>query len=202
MYSKFYSPNVIGVGSSKLDQSSYSHHADGDVGVAVIDRFTYYNLEFLENQVHDQSSKLTLGDLFDSYDEGEIHSTPGFRYDLFRGGESEARSRLVMDFFGNVQNVEGAKRGAEGDRSWQEDLAALQRLVEKKLDVNATSHQHHLREPVAGVSKEQAGVEQSLYEGSSAFSTIGKLQGQTLGLSVLVGSVSLWFAGAALRRKT
>ncbi|EEY14886.1 GPI-anchor transamidase [Verticillium alfalfae VaMs.102] len=50
MYSKLYSPNIIATGSSKLDQSSYSHHADQDVGVAVIDRFTYYNLEFLETR--------------------------------------------------------------------------------------------------------------------------------------------------------
>jgi len=87
MYSKFYSPNIIATGSSEIDQSSYSHHADQDVGVAVIDRYTYYNLEFLETQIHDQSSKLNLGDLFDSYDESKIHSHPGVRYDLFPGGE-------------------------------------------------------------------------------------------------------------------
>ena len=31
MYSKFYSPNIIATGSSEIDQSSYSHHADNDV---------------------------------------------------------------------------------------------------------------------------------------------------------------------------
>lgn len=31
MYSKLYSPNIIATGSSELDQSSYSHHADNDV---------------------------------------------------------------------------------------------------------------------------------------------------------------------------
>ena len=36
MYSKFYSPNILATGSSEIDQSSYSHHADQDVGVAVI----------------------------------------------------------------------------------------------------------------------------------------------------------------------
>jgi phosphatidylinositol glycan class K len=46
MYSKFYSPNILATGSSEIDQSSYSHHADQDVGVAVIDRYTYYNLEY------------------------------------------------------------------------------------------------------------------------------------------------------------
>ena len=69
MYSKFYSPNILATGSSEIDQSSYSHHADNDVGVAVIDRYTYYNLEFLEQKITDPTSKVTMGELFDSYDE-------------------------------------------------------------------------------------------------------------------------------------
>ena len=59
MYSKFYSPNIIATGSSEIDQSSYSHHADNDVGVAVIDRYTYYNLDFLEKEVTEPSSQKT-----------------------------------------------------------------------------------------------------------------------------------------------
>ncbi|KAK0391203.1 hypothetical protein NLU13_0704 [Sarocladium strictum] len=106
MYSRLYSPNIIATGSSELDQSSYSHHADNDVGVAVIDRYTYYNLEFLEAQVKDLSSEKTLGELFDSYDYDKIHSNPGIRYDLFPGGADAARERRITDFFGNIQNVE------------------------------------------------------------------------------------------------
>ncbi|KAH0360776.1 hypothetical protein KCU89_g19237, partial [Aureobasidium melanogenum] len=34
MYGQFYTPNIIATGSSALHQSSYSHHADQDVGVA------------------------------------------------------------------------------------------------------------------------------------------------------------------------
>lgn len=123
MYSKIYSPNIIATGSSEIDQSSYSHHADNDIGVAVIDRYTYYNLEFLENYVRDPSSKKTLGDLFDSYDESKIHSRPGFRWDLFPGGERNGRERLVMDFFGNVQNVE--IYGADNTSEWDQDLLAV-----------------------------------------------------------------------------
>lgn len=101
MYSKFYSPNILAVGSSKLDENSYSHHADLDVGVAVIDRFTYYNLEFLESI--DKTSKKTMQDLFDSYNPVDIHSNPGIRSDLFGRNLSEV---LITDFFGNIQNVE------------------------------------------------------------------------------------------------
>ncbi|RKF60594.1 GPI-anchor transamidase [Golovinomyces cichoracearum] len=129
MYSKFYSPNIIATGSSEIDQSSYSHHADNDIGVAVIDRYTYYNLDFLENQVREPSSKKTLGDLFDSYDESKIHSRPGFRWDLFPGGELGGRERLVMDFFGNVQNVE--IYGIDNASEWREDLLALKDKMSK-----------------------------------------------------------------------
>lgn len=134
MYSKLYSPNIIATGSSELDQSSYSHHADNDVGVAVIDRYTYYNLEFLEKEVPDLSSKKTVGDLFDSYDYEKIHSHAGVRYDLFRGGPEAARSRLITDFFGNVQNVEvdGSK-----NTTLEEDLLSLSKTIaalKKKAD--------------------------------------------------------------------
>lgn len=101
MYSKFYSPNILAVGSSELDENSYSHHADLDVGVAVIDRFTYYNLEFLERI--DKKSKATMADLFNSYNPADIHSNPGIRSDLFQRNLSEV---LITDFFGNIQNVE------------------------------------------------------------------------------------------------
>lgn len=127
LYSRFYSPNIIATGSSAIDQSSYSHHADNDVGVAVIDRYTYYNLDFLETQVTSPGSKLTLGNLFDSYDERKIHSQPGIRWDLFPGGEQAGRERLVMDFFGNVQGVEIEAEGGRvsNESEWKEDLRRL-----------------------------------------------------------------------------
>ncbi|KAK2068345.1 hypothetical protein P8C59_002986 [Phyllachora maydis] len=132
MYSKLYSPNIIATGSSELDQSSYSHHADNDIGVAVIDRYTYYNLEFLETQVRDPGSKRTIGDLFDSYSYEKIHSHAGMRYDLFPGGADAARSRLVTDFFGNVQSVEvdgPGGGGGGGGNTTEEDLLALSRTM-------------------------------------------------------------------------
>lgn len=132
MYTKFYSPNILATGSSEISQSSYSHHADSDVGVAVIDRYTYYNLDFLETHVQSPSSKTTLGQLFDSYDPKKMHSDAGVRYDLFKGGEEGARGRLLMDFFGNVQNVE-VDESAVGDMGneteWREDLLALGRKI-------------------------------------------------------------------------
>ena len=126
LFTHFYSPNIIATGSSEIDQSSYSHHADNDVGVAVIDRWTYYNLEFLENEVTSPTSKLTLGDLFDSYDEKKIHSRPGVRWDLFSGGMDKGRERLVVDFFGNVQGVE-----VGNETEWRDDLRRLEEIIQR-----------------------------------------------------------------------
>ncbi|KAI8373424.1 peptidase C13 family protein [Choanephora cucurbitarum] len=104
MYSKINSTNILATGSSELDESSYSHHTSYDIGVAVIDSFTYYNLEFLENI--DMTSDKTLQDLFSTYDPAKIASHPGIRSDLFNRPLDKVK---VTDFFGNVQNVELTK---------------------------------------------------------------------------------------------
>ena len=133
MYTEFYSPGIVATGSSAKDQSSYSHHADQDVGVAVIDRWTYYNLEFLETRLNSTSSDVRLGELFDFYTFERVHSDAGMRYDLFPGGEATARDRRVLDFFGNVQGVDveaGAEEDGAGD--WKTDLEALQRIFARQ----------------------------------------------------------------------
>ncbi|AAS52220.1 ADR299Wp [Eremothecium gossypii ATCC 10895] len=100
MYSRFYSPNVLAVGSSELDESSYSHHSDVEIGVAVIDRFTYYTLEFME-QIQ-KNSTLTLQNLFDYYTFDKVHSHVGVRKDLYTKDPADV---LITDFFGNIQNI-------------------------------------------------------------------------------------------------
>lgn len=65
MYSKFYSPNILATGSSRIRENSYSvsrrpshsksnvndprqYENDEDVGVSVIDSYTHFVLEYLE----------------------------------------------------------------------------------------------------------------------------------------------------------
>jgi phosphatidylinositol glycan class K len=81
LHKRFYSPNVVAIGSSLLGENSYSHHMDATVGLSVIDRFTYYTLEFMEK--HHKSGSKTIQDLFASYDPRLLMSTPGTREDLF-----------------------------------------------------------------------------------------------------------------------
>lgn len=201
MYSKFYSPNILATGSSEIDQSSYSHHADNDVGVAVIDRYTYYNLEFLENNVRDPTSQVTLGELFDSYEEEKIHSHPGIRYDLFPGGERGARSRKIMDFFGNVQNVEVGE-GAAGRRNeteWEAELRAIEGMIEEaKRRHNASLHaapQH------ASVMEEVMHAEvkrDARKEGAMRIDEEAGWSKQIVGAAALLGCVGVWATGSWL----
>jgi phosphatidylinositol glycan class K len=188
MYSKFYSPNIIATGSSEIDQSSYSHHADNDVGVAVIDRYTYYNLDFLETQVREPSSKKTLGELFDSYDESKIHSHPGIRYDLFKGGEEAARNRLLMDFFGNVQNVE--VDGVGNETEWQEDLLALGRKIAA---INAKAELQQSNASVAEPPKAQKSKRLTVAKVEEDNNWWGK---KLIGASAVVGFSLIWIAGS------
>ena len=200
MYSRFYSPNIIATGSSEIDQSSYSHHADNDVGVAVIDRYTYYNLDFLETQVTSPSSKLTLGNLFDSYDESKIHSHPGVRWDLFPGGEQRGRERLVVDFFGNVQNVEVEGGTAGNESEWKEDLRRLTEIMRRrerdKSDVgNGTEGKNTA--PAAQVARAGKDVARERREGAAKVeSSVGwGQQGMgtwALGACALVWGGALW----------
>ncbi|KAH7383272.1 peptidase C13 family-domain-containing protein [Pyrenochaeta sp. MPI-SDFR-AT-0127] len=195
MYSKFYSPNILATGSSEIDQSSYSHHADNDVGVAVIDRYTYYNLEFLETQVRDPTSKLTMGDLFDSYDEEKIHSHPGIRYDLFGGGEETARNRKVMDFFGNVQNVEVGGE-SKNETQWREELAAIDRMI---LEAKRRHNESLSAQPQAEHVVEEAKAVQSLRrEGAVRVDEDQGWTNQAFGAAALVGCAGIWFAGTWL----
>ncbi|KAK2464518.1 hypothetical protein APHAL10511_003497 [Amanita phalloides] len=101
MYSKFYSPNILATGSSMLDESSYSYASDQDIGVAVIDAYTHYVLQFME--AINKTSQITMRDLFDSYDVNKIGSHPGVREDLFKRSLDQT---LITDFFGGVAQAE------------------------------------------------------------------------------------------------
>ncbi|MDI1487404.1 MAG: glycosylphosphatidylinositol anchor biosynthesis [Ramalina farinacea] len=191
LFQHFYSPNIIATGSSEIDQSSYSHHADNDVGVAVIDRWTYYILDFLENEVTSPTSQLTMGDLFDSYDETKIHSHPGVRWDLFPGNEARGRERLVMDFFGNVQGVE-----IGNETEWKEDLRRLKEIIDRaRLKDGAGDAPNNTADnlvPATDRWVEEKTRRERPVEGPAQVKAGDAWDQKLLGIAALVGSASLW----------
>src|SRR5438270_4967806 len=97
MGQKLYSANILAVGSSKVGEDSLSHHGDPTIGVYVIDRYTYYALEFLE-KVSIKSDK-TLGQFFDVCPKRLCISTVSVRKDLFSRNPDKVP---LTDFFGNL----------------------------------------------------------------------------------------------------
>jgi len=101
LFKSFYSPNIVAVGSSEKGENSYSHHTDAQLGLSVIDRFTYYTLEFFEQYVN-ADSNATLAELLDSYSPQKLNSHAGWRSDLFKRPLNKV---LLTDFFGSVTRV-------------------------------------------------------------------------------------------------
>lgn len=101
MFQRFYSPNILAVASSRVGEDSLSHHGDQTIGVYVIDRYTYYALEFLE-KVQFEVEK-TMGQFLQVCPKRVCVSTVTSRKDLF--GRDPNKVPLT-DFFGSVRKVE------------------------------------------------------------------------------------------------
>lgn len=100
LFSQLQSPGVLTIGSSMKGENSYSHHLDADVGVSVIDRFTFYTLAFFERvNMYDNAS---LGSLFSSYNPNTLMSTAYYRTDLYPRQLEEVP---VTNFFGSVMET-------------------------------------------------------------------------------------------------
>lgn len=99
MSNDIHSPNIIGIGSSKTGQDSLSHHGDSSIGVYVIDRFTYYVLNFLEKLNINVAHETTLRDLFKVCPENLCMSNVKVRLDLFK--HRDPYKVPITDFFGN-----------------------------------------------------------------------------------------------------
>lgn len=98
------SPNVVTIGSSKTGESSYAHHSDREVGVAVIDRFTFSTLDYLQRmKVGDSIRSGYLRDLFNFYDPRMLYSTPDYRTDMLGRSIDQVP---ITDFLGSILDVQ------------------------------------------------------------------------------------------------
>eukprot|EP00118_Oscarella_pearsei_P014244 m.120879 g.120879 ORF g.120879 m.120879 type:complete len:231 (+) comp37741_c0_seq33:1684-2376(+) len=92
---------VILYGGGQWVSHCIEHDPDSEIGVFVVDRWTYYTLQFLEKVT--PASKATVGGLFRSYDVRLVRSTPMFKTNLF---ERHVDKVLITDFFGSVRNIQ------------------------------------------------------------------------------------------------
>lgn len=100
LFSQLHSPGVLAIGSSMKGENSYSHHLDSDVGVSVVDRFTFYTLAFFERlNMYDNAS---LSSLFSSYNPNLLLSTAYYRTDLY---QQQLEKVPVTNFFGSVMKT-------------------------------------------------------------------------------------------------
>ncbi|KAK4596557.1 hypothetical protein RGQ29_014556 [Quercus rubra] len=100
LFSQLQSPGALAIGSSMKGENSYSHHLDSDVGVSVVDRFTFYTLAFFEKlNMYDNAS---LTSLFGSYNPSMLMSTAYYRTDLYQRRLEEVP---VTNFFGSVMET-------------------------------------------------------------------------------------------------
>ncbi|KAF1322410.1 Gpi-anchor transamidase, partial [Globisporangium splendens] len=98
------SPNVVTIGSSQTGESSYAHHNDEELGLAVIDRFTFSTLDYLQRmKVGDWIRNSSLRELFNFYDPRMLYSTPDYRDDIL-GRDIDGVP--ITDFFGSVLDVQ------------------------------------------------------------------------------------------------
>jgi GPI-anchor transamidase subunit K len=103
LMARFYSPNIVGVGSSVKGENSYSHHGDRVTGVSVVDRFTYYLLDYFEQRLSQNEPLGTLHDLKQIFTYERLHSHQQWRTDLYKRA---LNSVPVSDFFGAVAKIE------------------------------------------------------------------------------------------------
>ncbi|CAA2987655.1 GPI-anchor transamidase [Olea europaea subsp. europaea] len=130
LFSQLQSPGVLAIGSSMKGENSYSHHLDSDVGVSVVDRFTFYTLAFFERRnMYDNSS---LSSLFSSYNPNLLMSTAYYRTDLYSRPLEEVP---VTNFFGSVMEMihtDSAYRAFSGKFSKSKSEISLDQPDEDK----------------------------------------------------------------------
>ena len=113
MAAQFYSPDVLAVGSSGKGENSLSHHNDDAIGLSVIDRFTFYTLEFMEKigAGADAGQAGTVDAWFRSLTKVKVRSTAK---PIVTNYARDLRSVRVTDFFGSATEAKSAAAGYGG----------------------------------------------------------------------------------------
>lgn len=81
LQNQFYAPEILGLGSSGKKENSYSHHMDRQLGIAVVDRFSFHAHDFFHRL--NTGSSLTVANFLAHFNPKALHSHPELRSDLF-----------------------------------------------------------------------------------------------------------------------
>jgi len=132
-------PNVVTIGSSKINQNSFSFGNDYALGVSLVDRFTFHTLDFFERkgiiaqhrnaaatgtavagkEVSGLKAKQTIQELFDSYHPTKLRSDVEYRADMLSpalvGARPDAKVNPLAllpltDYFGAVAHTQPTTR--------------------------------------------------------------------------------------------
>ncbi|RHY33881.1 hypothetical protein DYB32_003267 [Aphanomyces invadans] len=103
---QLYSPNVVTIGSARTGENSYAYHTDFEVGLSLIDRFTYATLDYMQSMQVNRENTKTLGQLFGSYDPHMLYSTPDARTELLGRSINDVP---ITDFLGSVLQIHVTK---------------------------------------------------------------------------------------------
>ncbi|KAF3455255.1 hypothetical protein FNV43_RR05703 [Rhamnella rubrinervis] len=172
LFSQLQSPGVLAIGSSMKGENSYSHHLDSDVGVSVVDRFTFYTLAFFERlNMYDNAS---LSSLFNSYDPSMLMSTAHYQTDLYQQHPEEVP---VTNFFGSVMETihtdssyKALSRKSSSDTKIKMSSDLSVHNLERKMSTDS-----NINDQVSGLKTEdQKGVLTCLW--NTLDDTIGKIE--------------------------
>lgn len=96
LHNQLYSNNTMSIGSSRINENSYSYWYDELLGLSVIDRFTAATLDYIQQYNINTIINHTFSELFHTYDPVQLHSQPEYRNDMFN---QPLNTTLLTDFF-------------------------------------------------------------------------------------------------------
>eukprot|EP00501_MAST-03F_sp_TOSAG23-6_P002480 GSMAST32.ASY1.ANO1.2591.1 assembled CDS len=96
LFTDLKSPNIVGVGSSRKGKNSWGHHMDVELGVSVIDEYSYHTIQFFEKSK--KKTNATMQDYLRYMNNAPLKSK--IRIVLHKL-ERKTSKMLVSDFFGS-----------------------------------------------------------------------------------------------------
>lgn len=162
MANQFYSPDVLSIGSSGKGENSLSHHNDDAIGLSVIDRFTFYTLEFMERvrggaaPEDAATARDTVNDWFRSLTKAKVRSTA---VPDVRNYARDLKSVRVTDFFGSAAEAFPRAEGYGGAFSSRSE----NEKKEKEKDEDASTSSRLVAETYAEASESYRPLEEVLF---------------------------------------